>query len=379
MTIDAATGGTRFSGFWRHWRNTLLGDARFRRMAARFLPTRTIARREAKAVFDLCAGFVYSQILYAALRTGLLDLLARGPLSVADVAFATGLPHSSVVRLCEAARVLGLAEQLRDGRYVLGPRGAVIQNDAAIRAMIEHHAMFYRDLADPIALLRDPARTGELGAFWRYAGGQTPDMDAAADYSRLMSGSIELVASEILDAYPFQRHRHLMDVGGGEGAFVAAVAARCPALSLSLVDLPPVAERADLNLSRLALTARIRVFGVDFRRESLPFGADVVTLVRVLHDHDDDVALALLRKIRDALPQGGTVLVGEPMADAASAETVGAAYFGFYFLAMGQGRARRADEISALMSQAGFENPRSHPTALPLQVGVLSATAARRV
>ena len=188
MTIDAATGGTGFSGLWRQWRNALLGDARFRRFAARFIPTRAIARREAKAVFDLCAGFVYSQILYASLRTGMLDLIARAPCTEADIAAATDMPLSSAVRLCDAARVLGLADRLDDGRYVLGPRGAVVQSDAAIRAMIEHHAMFYRDLADPIALLRDPARPGELGAFWRYANGQTPDAGAAADYSRLMSG-----------------------------------------------------------------------------------------------------------------------------------------------------------------------------------------------
>ncbi|MBC8790756.1 MAG: methyltransferase [Tagaea sp. CACIAM 22H2] len=376
MTINAATAGTGFSGLWRHWRNALLGDSRFRRFAARFAPTRAIARREAKAVFDLCAGFVYSQILYASLRTGLLDLLASAPRSIADVAAMTDLSPSSAARLCDAARVLGLADQLGDGRYVLGPRGAVIQSDAAIRAMIEHHAMFYRDLADPVALLRDPTKTGELGAFWRYAGGQTPDAGAAADYSKLMSGSIDLVANEILDAYPFQRHRHLMDVGGGEGAFVAAVAARHRGLSLTLVDLPAVAARAE---SKLAKIDSIRVVGADFRRESLPTGADIVTLVRVLHDHDDDVALALLRKIHAALPEGGTVVIGEPMADAASAETVGAAYFGFYFLAMGQGRARRAGEIEALLSQAGFKNARRHPTALPLQVGVVSATARTRV
>jgi demethylspheroidene O-methyltransferase len=167
-----------------------------------------------------------------------------------------------------------------------------------------------------------------------------------------------------------------MDVGGGEGAFVAAIASRHRGLSLTLVDLPAVAARAD---SKLANIASIRVVGADFRGESLPLGADVVTLVRVLHDHDDDVALALLRKIRDALPEGGTVLIGEPMADAASAETVGAAYFGFYFLAMGQGRARRADEIERLLAQAGFGKFRRHTTSLPLQVGVVSATVQNKV
>ena len=71
--------------------------------------------------------------------------------------------------------------------------------------------------------------------------------------------------------------------------------------------------------------------------------------MRVLHDHDDPHALALLRAARRALPSGGHILVAEPMAGAASAERMGAAYFGFYLLAMGQGRARRPEEIGALL------------------------------
>jgi demethylspheroidene O-methyltransferase len=70
---------------------------------------------------------------------------------------------------------------------------------------------------------------------------------------------------------------------------------------------------------------------------------------------------------------GGTILIGEPMADAPGAQTVGAAYFGFYLMAMGQGRARRPDEIAALLERAGFADFRLHPTSLPLRTAVATA------
>ena len=53
-----------------------------------------------------------------------------------------------------------------------------------------------------------------------------------------MSRTQPLVAEDILDAYPFARHRCLLDVGGGEGAFLAAAAKRAPHLALRLFDLP---------------------------------------------------------------------------------------------------------------------------------------------
>ena len=67
-------------------RDRLLASRRFQRWAAAFPLTRPIARRRARALFDLCAGFVYSQVLFACVRLKLFDALAAGPLAVAGTA-----------------------------------------------------------------------------------------------------------------------------------------------------------------------------------------------------------------------------------------------------------------------------------------------------
>jgi demethylspheroidene O-methyltransferase len=141
-------------------------------------------------------------------------------------------------------------------------------------------------------------------------------------------------------------------------------------------DLPAVADAARARFARAGLAHRAQAFGGDFHRDALPEGADIVSLVRVIYDHDDAPALAILRAARRALPAGGTLLLAEPMAGAAGAEPMGAAYFGMYLMAMGSGRSRSAAELAALLRQAGFERVRPRPTALPLQAGVLVARAA---
>ena len=113
--------------------------------------------------------------------------------------------------------------------------------------------------------------------------------------------------------------------------------------------------------------------GGDFYRDSLPRGADVATLVRVLHDHDDAAAMTILRSVHAALPPGGTLLLAEPMAGAPDAPRMGDAYFGFYLLAMRGGRSRTAGQLRLLIETAGFAQVRELPTAIPLQVGVLVA------
>jgi demethylspheroidene O-methyltransferase len=179
----------------------------------------------------------------------------------------------------------------------------------------------------------------------------------------------------VLDAYALDRHRCLLDVGGGEGAFLTAVANRAPGLRLILFDVPAVAARAQTRLAAAGLADRVQVVGGDFFADPLPTGADVVSLIRVVHDHDDSAALALLAAVRRVLPAGGTLLLAEPMSDTPGAEPMGDAYFGFYLLAMGSGRARTADELGTLLREAGFENIRQRSTRMPLQTRLIVAQA----
>jgi len=362
---------------WHAWRDRLLGDPRFQRWAADFPLTRPLAQRRARELFDLCAGFVYSQILFACVELDLFSRLRAAPLDAAELAAATDLTPAAAERLLRAAVALRLLERRGDGRFGLGPHGAALLGHPGVAAMVRHHALLYRDLAAPLALLRGTADT-ELKRFWAYVGTDDPrqnDGQAVGAYSELMTASQTLVADDTLDAYPLARHRCLLDLGGGEGHFVVAAAQRWPSLRALIFDLPAVAARANARLAALGLTERLQAHGGDLFRDPLPPGADLVSLVRVLHDHDDAPALAILRAARAALPTGGTLLISEPMSETPGAEPVGDAYFGFYLLAMGSGRPRPPRELIAMLTAAGFGAARLLPTRRPLLTRVLVAQA----
>ena len=350
---------------WKLWRNRRLSDPGFHRWAARLPLLRSIAARESAAVFDLCAGFVYSQVLLACVESGVLRALDGVVLGTADLARVAGLSDAATDRLLTAAASLRLVEPAGERRWVLGPRGAAVIGVASIEPMVRHHRLLYEDLRDPLQLLRGGVAT-LLGRYWSYAGGVGNGAADVAGYSELMAVSQELVAADVIDAYPFARHARLLDVGGGEGAFAQAVARRVPGLAVGLFDLPSVAARARERCAAAGLATRIEVRGGDFRRDPLPTGYDLMSLVRVLHDHDDDVALALLSAVRAVLPAGGVCLVAEPMSGQRGAEAMADAYFGFYLLAMGQGSPRSPLRIAELAQRAGFVSAEHRPTRRPL-------------
>ena len=135
-------------------RDRLLMDARFQRWAATFPLTRPIARRQASAAFDLCAGFVYSQILAACLELDLLRKLAVAPQTAAALAAQSSLTPAAMERLLAAAAALKLVAPRGSGRWGLGMTGAAISGTPGLAEMVRHHALLYADLADPVALLR---------------------------------------------------------------------------------------------------------------------------------------------------------------------------------------------------------------------------------
>ena len=356
-------------------RDRLVGNPAFRAWAARFVFTRPVARARARALFDLCAGFVYSQILLACVELDVFSRLAAGPMALEALAGPMRLEAAAAERLLKGAVALQLLER-RGVLYGLGPLGAAMVDNPAVAAMVRHHAAVYRDLSDPVGLLR--AGQGALGAYWPYARSESPGGLGAGDvaaYSELMAASQPLVAAEVLDAYDVRRHRVLMDVAGGDGRFLVAAGERAPGLRLVLVDLPAVVARAGARFEAAGMAGRAAVVGADAFREALPGGADLVSLVRVVHDHDDAAAMTLLRAVRAAMAPGGTLLLAEPMAEAPGAERVGGAYFGLYLLAMGSGRARSARVLCGMLVAAGFGRARVRRTSTPLQTGLIVASA----
>lgn len=352
----------------------LAGSRRFQLIAERVPFLRRIGRREGEELFDIVAGFVHSQVLYALVELRVLHLVAEGPQTVQALAAATGLAPERMQLLLQGGAALKLLTRRRDGRFDLAVRGAAFLAVPGLEAMVGHHHVLYRDLADPVAFLKGETEP-ELARFWPYvfgAAGAT-DPEVTAKYSRLMTESQGLVAEDALRLVDLMGVRRLMDVGGGTGAFLAAVGRAYPLMELMLFDLPVVAEAAPQRLSEAGLAGRFTVHGGSFRDDPLPLGADAISLVRVLFDHSDETVKLLLRRVREALPVGGRVIVAEAMSGGARPHRETDTYMAFYTAAMRTGRVRSAAEIAELLTGQGFSEIKIFPGLRPYVASAVTA------
>ncbi len=345
----------------------------FQAWAARIPGLRRVARAEGAAIFDLAAGFVHSQVVAALVEFRILEILSDGPAPVGAMARRASVPEPRIAVLLQAGAALGLLKRRRDGAFAISRRGAAILGVPGLTDMIRHHHVLYRDLADPAAFFRgatDPA----LARFWPYVFGaaRAEDPATAAAYSSLMADSQTLVAEEALALTDLSGARHLMDVGGGTGAFLAAAGARHSGLRLTLFDLPAVVAGAGPRLAPFGARAAIREGS--FRDDPLPPGADVISLVRVLYDHADETVARLLSSVFEALAPGGRILIAEPMSGGARPDRITDTYFAVYTMAMQTGRTRSAAEIAALLTAAGFASVKPKQGYRPFVASVVTAS-----
>lgn len=371
---DAAAGTlARKARARQPWAVRLGLSPRFHAFCARVPGLKHMARAEGAALFDIVQGFVQSQALLALVELRVLHRLAEGPAALAALAGPAGVPVERMAILCKAGAGLGLMAERR-GLWRLTVRGAAFLAVPGLEAMVRHHPVLYRDLADPVAFFRGETQP-ELAGFWPYVfgAGGAADPELAARYSALMADSQGLVAADTLAAVDFRGIRHLMDVGGGTGAFLAAVGAAHPGLEMTLFDLPAVVPGAEARFAAAGMGGRVRIVPGSFRDDALPVGADAISLVRVLYDHADSTVAGLLRAVWAALPDGGRILISEPMAGGARPDPATDVYFSIYTLAMQTGRTRSGAEIQRMLEEAGFSDCQIRPGFRPFVTSVVTA------
>ncbi|MEU0489135.1 methyltransferase [Nocardiopsis sp. NPDC006139] len=260
-------------------------------------------------------GGMVAHLVGGAVRLGLPDALGEGEATVAELARALDARADTLERLLRALEAVELVAETGPGRYTLTQAGHLLRTDHPdSRAAI---ARFYTDalLLDSWRELPQSVRDGSVAfervhgtSFFEHLDGHP---DRAEMFHAAMADGTRGTARVLPDAYDFAPFSTVVDVGGGDGTLISAVLARHPHLAGVLFDAPGGAARAPAVLEKAGVADRCSVVAGDFFR-SLPAG-DVMLLKSIVHDWDDERAATILSRCREAVADGGRLLLVEPM------------------------------------------------------------------
>ena len=328
-----------------------------------------LARTQA-ALQQMMNGYWTTQIIYVAAKVGIADALTHGPLDLDRLAQATRTHAPSLCRLMRALGGLGLLRENEQREYELTNLGRCLVSGSpgALRARAILNG---EDWYQAWGGLLESVRTGKSAfhnlfgkTFFEYMAGR-PDMAAA--FNEAMASSTEGAAAAVVKAYDFSGCRMIVDVGGGTGAFLAAILRATPQARGILFDRPNVVGVARELLARTGIAGRCRLAGGDFF-ETVPRGGDLYILSWVIHDWDDERSIAILRNCRRAMTGDARLLLIEQIVPDGNEPSLSKLYDLHMLVLAPGGRERRADEYHSLLAAADLRLTRIISTEVPRSV-----------
>ncbi|MDQ4148488.1 MAG: acetylserotonin O-methyltransferase [Actinomycetota bacterium] len=320
---------------------------------------------------DIGIGYWKSQALYVAAKLGIADHLRERPKTADELAAEVGAHSPSLFRVLRFLASLGVFDTGPDGAFSLNSLAEPLltTSQGSTRDWVimlgEEFYLAWGMLLDTVKDGKDSFRhTFGQGLFEYLA--RHPEY--AKTFDRAMAAGSTFFDA-VPSAYDFSPHRTVADVGGGNGAMLAAILTANTALRGVLFDAPSVLESARANLEAQGVLERCELVAGDFF-ESIVGGGDVYIFSRVLHDWTDEQCVTILENCRRSISPDGRVLIIERLIPGSYAIASD-----INMLAVTGGRERSREEFASLLQEAGFELLAVTP--LPLEAHIVEAAPKR--
>lgn len=354
--------------------STAVPDPRESKFASDSNPEQPLTNQNgapAEAVLtQILLGSLASQTLYVAAKLGIADLLAGGPKGIDELATASNVDAPSLYRVLRALASLGVFAEQEERVFAMTPVAEALRSD--VPNSLRDVAIFWGEdwHWEVWGKILYSVKTGK-SAWAQLHGDQVfeyfeRNKEAAEIFNRAMSSFSNVATKAVVEAYDFSGINTLVDIAGGYGRFLTGVLEANPSMRGVLFDLPRVIEGAREAVANTGLSDRFEFVSGDFFA-SVPSGGDAYIMKHIIHDWDDERALAILRNIKQAMNPGGRVLLVEAVIADGNGQDFGK-LLDIEMLVSPGGKERTAAEYEELFSRAGLRLTRIVPTKSPYSV-----------
>lgn len=316
-------------------------------------------------MMQMSSGYWMTQLIYVAAKLGIADLLKDGPKSCEEIASSTGTNAKSVYRVMRTLASAGVFAETEQGYFNLTPLAASLQSGipGSMRAMA---IMFGEEQYQAWGDILYSLRTGESAfehlygvPMFRYF---VENPEPGEIYEEAMTSVSAAEKIEIVKSYDFSYIHKLVDVGGGHGSFISAILKANPKMQGILFDQPYVIEGAKDLIKAEGLTERCELVAGNFY-ESVPSGGDAYSLKHVLHGHNDEEAIAILKNCHQAMVENAKLLLVERMVVPSGPDAFLAKFLDLNMMMLVTGGCQRTEtEYRNIIEASGFELTKIVPT-----------------
>jgi hypothetical protein len=302
-------------------------------------------------LWDFLRGALMTKALAAVVDAGVPEALANGARPVSEL---QGGDPDTLYRLLRALASDGVFRETEPGVFEHTEQSRRLLDPGWSEFAHLFGGVFFKATTDLDASTSTAPFSGRFGTgFWEWLAEHPAER---AIFDGAMSGE-RLRPAEKLADLEWRAGEVVVDVGGGNGALLAALIERRPELRGVVLDLPETVR------DESALGDRIEFVAGSFF-ESVPTG-DAYLLSGILHDWPDEDAARILRTIRAAAPAGARLLINESVIRPGN-DRDGAKWLDLLMLVLAGGRERDEEQWRELFASTDWE-PVSFPEDGPIE------------
>lgn len=326
----------------------------------------------------ILGGHIFFQTLSAAAELDLFNILAKHPgLTRQEIAEKLGVQEKPVRILLLGCMALELVQKKVDKYYNSRLAKMLLTNESSqnILSVIKwQHHINYKALFHFFEAIKANKNVG----LEEFAGAEATLYERLAHNPRLEKifqdamEDISIQANKYLKEYlDLSSMKFLVDVGGGNGKNIIALAKKYPHLKAAVFDSPSVCEIARENIQKSGLANRLSAIVGNCFVDPFPKEADCLMFAHFFTIWSESNNYRLLRKCFESLPEGGSVILFNMMQSNRENGPLSAAMGSPYFLtlASGEGMIYTWKEYEQWMREAGFSQVKK--IELPTDHGII--------
>ncbi|OCQ54466.1 Multifunctional cyclase-dehydratase-3-O-methyl transferase TcmN [Photorhabdus australis subsp. thailandensis] len=252
---------------------------------------------------ELIRSYRKSAAIYALVKTGLSVHLKDGIyVGISELSHKCGIDNSRLSRLCDFLIEIGVLVNNNHGVTLSDECKALADPNSLESLLVKHEVSSYNWnswLMYPESLLQNDHKSAfEIAhgqPFFEYISNHE---SLKSNFDSLMSRNSDKLAKKLLEAYDFNKHNRILDLGGGEGNLLIKINEKVKGKHYAVLD----------RYNEIPVSENMEFINGDFLK-SVPSGYDLYILKNVIHNWSDNDSISILKNCRKAMDNDATILL----------------------------------------------------------------------
>lgn len=319
-------------------------------------------------ILNMISGTWVAQLVYAAAKLGIADLLSEGPQNIDSLSQSTGTKPSHLYRVLRGLAGYGIFQETEPKTFSLTPLAEPLRSN--VKGSMRNLAITCGDdyYFRPFGHILYTLQTGKSAFHKAHGKGifeyLTENKEDNDIFSHAMTDYISEMHISFAEHYDFSGAKKVVDVGGGYGTLMMSILKKNPHLKGVIFDRPSVIEGSRKNIAEAGLAERCDFVGGNFF-EKIAEGGDIYIFSSILHGWNNEEGSHILRNCHNAMVENGKLLLGELVIPPGNQPHFGKIHDINLMVAADSGQERDEEDFRDLYECSGFKLTRIIATNSP--------------